>query len=139
MSSKYTPPEADSEHLEINVSPLIDVVFMLLIFFVVTAVFSRDPAVDINRPSATTAQRLEKETLLFAITASGRLYHGGAEIPLDKLRSLVERTPKTPLVVRADKQSRTERLIEVIDVARAAGARSVSVATRTPSSEIGAL
>ncbi|MCH6258210.1 biopolymer transporter ExbD [Puniceicoccaceae bacterium K14] len=117
---------------EINISPLIDMVFILLIFFIVTTVFVEETGVDVNKPQASSAQDLEKNSILIAITANGKVVYGGREISPTGVRSTVKRLSqkeKMPVIIQADKTVTTELLIRVIDEAKLAGAVSVNVST----------
>jgi len=112
-------------------SPLIDCVFLLLIFFVVTTVFVEETGVEVNKPRATTASQLEKESVLLSITADGRIVQGGRELPLSAVRGVVRRQlvdADTPVVLIADGAVSTRRLLEVMDECTLAGAARVSVA-----------
>lgn len=117
---------------EINMSPLIDMVFILLIFFIVTTVFVEETGVEVNKPQASSAQDLEKNSILIAITANGKVIYGGREIGPTGVRSTVKRLSqkdKMPVIIQADKTVTTELLIRVIDEAKLAGAQSVNVST----------
>jgi len=117
----------------IDLSPLIDVVFLLLIFFIVTTVFIKETGVEISKPRAASSQDLDKQAILIAVTAEGRVWHGGREIGNDGVRAVVaallEQTPTTPVIIRADAKAATEATVRVIDAAKLAGAESVSLAT----------
>jgi len=117
----------------IDISPLIDVVFLLLIFFIVTTVFVRETGVEISKPRAASSQDLDKQAILIAVTAEGRVWHGGREIGADGVRpvvaALLEETPDTPVIIRADANAATEATVRVIDGAKLGGAGSVSLAT----------
>jgi biopolymer transport protein ExbD len=118
---------------EINISPLIDIVFLLLIFFIVTTVFVEETGVTVSKPRAASAQDLDKNSILLAVTAEGRVYQGGREIGLDGVQAVVgailEDEPETPVVIRADASAATDATVGVIDAAKLAGATSVSLAT----------
>ncbi|EDY81596.1 transport energizing protein, ExbD/TolR family [Verrucomicrobiia bacterium DG1235] len=115
-------------------SPLIDMVFILLIFFIVTTVFVEETGVEVNKPQASSAQDLEKNSILIAITENGKVVYGGREIGPTGVRSTVKRLSqkeKMPVIIQADKTVTTELLIRVIDEAKLAGAESVNVSTDT--------
>lgn len=117
----------------IDISPLIDVVFLLLIFFIVTTVFVRETGVEISKPRAASSQDLDKQAILIAVTAEGRVWHAGREIGADGVRpvvaALLEEIPDTPVIIRADANAATEATVRVIDAAKLGGAASVSLAT----------
>ena len=79
----------DANASEINISPLIDVVFILLIFFIVTTVFVEETGVDVDKPRAASAQDLEKNSILIAVTSNGQVYQGGRSIGVSGVRSVV--------------------------------------------------
>lgn len=124
----------DTEEInEINISPLIDMVFILLIFFIVTTVFVEETGVDINRPEAASASMLEKNSILIAVTGKNQIVYGGREIGLSGVRPLVKRLtsqePDMPVIIQADTASQTGTTVKVVDEAKLGGAKAVSVAT----------
>ncbi|HMP74414.1 MAG TPA: biopolymer transporter ExbD [Kiritimatiellia bacterium] len=118
---------------EVNLSPLIDIVFLLLIFFMVTSVFIEETGVEIQTPSAMSAKDLEKNSILLAVTAEGEIFFDGQAIALNRLRGVVARLQRErprPVILLADEESRTGWLVRVIDECKLAGAEQVSVAAR---------
>ena len=127
---------SDTEELnEINISPLIDMVFILLIFFIVTTVFVEETGVEINRPEAASATMLEKNSILIAITSASKVVYGNREIGVSGVRPIVKRLtsqdPEIPVIIQADRGSLSETLVRVVDEAKLGGARAVSVATES--------
>jgi biopolymer transport protein ExbD len=121
------------EQTEINVAPLLDMVFILLIFFVVTAVFVDETGIEVQRPSAATAAPLENESLLLALTAEGRIVYSGRSYSLNSIRALIQRELSArdlPVIVQVDEQAPSGRLVDVIDECKLGGAQRVSVAAR---------
>lgn len=119
------------EGVEVNMSPLIDCVFLLLIFFIVTTVFVEETGVDIQKPQAASAQDLEKQSIMIALTADGRVVFGGREIGLAGIRGVVARQLRereAPVIILADGNARTSPLVDVIDECKLAGAKQVSIA-----------
>ncbi|MGB0257404.1 MAG: ExbD/TolR family protein [Coraliomargarita sp.] len=118
---------------EINVSPLIDIVFILLIFFIVTTVFVEETGVDVQRPEAASATDLEKNSILIAITEDGKVVYGGNEIGSNGVRGtvkrLLQREPDMPVIIQADKSASVELYTKVHDEAALAGAESIHLAT----------
>ncbi|HBR93789.1 MAG TPA: biopolymer transporter ExbD [Opitutae bacterium] len=117
---------------EINVSPLIDIVFILLIFFIVTTVFVEETGVEVSRPQAASASMLEKNSILIAITSEGNVVYGGREIGLSGVRGTVQRLLKSdemPVIVQVDKAVSIELYTKVHDAALLAGAKRISMAT----------
>ena len=118
---------------EINVSPLIDIVFILLIFFIVTTVFVEETGVYVQRPEAASANDLEKNSILIAITDDGKIVYGGNEIGSKGVRGIVkrllQREPNMPVIIQADKTASVDLYIKVHDEAALAGASSIHLAT----------
>ena len=117
---------------EINISPLIDVVFILLIFFIVTTVFVDETGVKVDKPRAASQQDIEKESILIGITAEGGVYYGGREIGIGGVRAVIRRLQQEkqrPVVIQADRETDTEKTIEVLDEAKIGGAQTVFVST----------
>ncbi len=132
LGSIVTTEEASAD---VNLSPLIDMVFLLLIFFMVTTVFVEETGVEVQKPRAASAEALQKTSILIAVTRDGRVVYGGQEVGVNRLRGLVARLLKTrdmPVIVIADEQAVTGRVVEVIDQCKLGGARQVSLAARRP-------
>lgn len=123
-------PQTESE---INMSPLIDIVFILLIFFVVTMVFVDDPGVEVKKPQASSAQELEKNSILFAVTAEGEVFHGGRRVGVDGVRavvsSLMSDDPDLPVVIQGDEMAAHGVIMKVTDGAQLGGAKRIFSAT----------
>lgn len=123
---------ADSESgIDVNMSPLIDCVFLLLIFFIVTTVFVEETGVDVDRPQAVSAVRLDRQSIMIALTPDGEIVYGGRTIALDSVRGVVARQLRErdmPVIILADRDSRTGRLVELMDECKLGGATHVSVA-----------
>jgi biopolymer transport protein ExbD len=121
---------------ELNMAPLIDMVFILLIFFLVTTSFVKETGIDVNRPTASTAVSQEKATILIGIDATNRIYIDHREVDVRAVRANVERAlaenPEGAVVVVADQASSTGMAIRVMDGCRMAGAQNVSLAARLP-------
>lgn len=125
--------EASSETAsEINISPLIDVVFILLIFFIVTTVFVEETGVEINKPRAATQHDLEKNSILIGVTPNGQVFYGGREIGVSGVRATVSRLlnqESMPVIIQADRDTPTESTVRVLDEAKLGGALHVFVST----------
>lgn len=119
----------------IDMSPLLDVVFILLIFFIVTTVFVKETGVEVDKPQAISIEKMEQTAILLAITDTGDVFYDGTNIGVAGVRGIVEqlqqREPR-PVVIQADKSVPTQRLLEVIDGAKLAGAKTVNLAALTP-------
>ncbi len=123
---------AKRQTIELNIAPLIDMVFILLIFFLVTTSFVKETGVEINRPAASTAVSKEKADILIGVTKDNRIFMDKREIDIRAVRANVERAlaenPEGGVVIVADKESLTGIAIKVMDGCRLAGAKNVSIA-----------
>lgn len=118
----------------VDIAPLIDIVFILLIFFLVTATFVKDTGVQVSRPQASLVQTLEPTSMRVSVTSDGDVYTGGHRVSLDELRakvgSFIARERTRAVIVIPDEDVPARRLIEVMDAARLGGATDVALATR---------
>lgn len=122
----------ESGDTEINMSPLIDCVFILLIFFIVTTTFVEETGVEVDKPQAASASRLEKNSILIALTDKGEVVYGGREIGVSGVQPLVKRMLQKediPVIIQADTAAVSGLLVRIIDEAKLAGAQKVNVAT----------
>lgn len=120
------------EESEVNLTPMLDVVFIMLIFFIVTASFVKESGIDISRPPAATAERKEKGNILIAITNSDQIWIDRRQVDPRALRANIERlhaeNPQGSVIIQADVESKNGLLVTVMDAARLAGVNSVSLA-----------
>jgi len=117
--------------VEVNMSPLIDCVFLLLIFFIVTTVFVEETGVEIQKPQAVSAQDMDKHSIVLALTPDGRIFYGQRQIGLASVCGVVSRQlqeQQVPVIILADRDARTAPLVDLIDECKLAGARNVSIA-----------
>ncbi|GBC62340.1 biopolymer transporter ExbD [Desulfonema ishimotonii] len=125
-----------SKGAEINMAPLLDMVFILLIFFIVTTSFVKESGVEIQRPTAKSAMPREKVHLMVEVTQTGDLFIEGKSIDIRSLRARMKRfiveTPGGSVVIVADRQSSTGTVIRVLDESRLAGVENISVSARKP-------
>ena len=120
------------QHQGIDMSPLLDVVFILLIFFIVTTVFVRETGVEVDKPQAVSASQLQQLVILVAITDNGGVYYDGSNIGVEGVRPTLEqllRERARPVVLQVDKNVPADLLVKVLDGAKLAGALQVSLAT----------
>lgn len=119
---------------EINMTPLIDMIFIILIFFIVTSSFVKEAGIDVNRPNAKTAVSQERANIMIAVTRDGEVWIDRTKVDPRVVRSHVARLhaehPEGSVVVLADEESRTGLVVQVVDQARLAGVANVAVATR---------
>jgi len=124
--------QSDSDESEVNLTPMLDVVFIMLIFFIVTASFVKEAGIDISRPPAATAERKERGNILVAITENDQIWIDRRQVDPRALRANIERlhaeNPQGSVVIQADKSSKNGLLVQVMDAARLAGVTSVSLA-----------
>jgi biopolymer transport protein ExbD len=122
------------DKVEINMGPLIDMVFLLLIFFVVTTSFVKESGIDVQKSTAATAQVKERGNILIGVTQEGDIYMEGKRVDIRSVRPLIERAlaedPESGVVIVADKRSQTGAVVQVMDQCRLAGAKDVSLAAK---------
>ena len=122
----------DEEEDAVNLTPMLDVVFIMLIFFIVTASFVKEAGIDVNRPDAATAERKERGNILVAITENGQIWINKRQVDPRAVRANIERmhaeNPQGSVVIQADENSRNGLLVQVMDAARLAGVYEVSIA-----------
>jgi len=126
----------EEEETEINLTPMLDVVFIMLIFFIVTAVFVKDPGVEVTRPSATTAFIPEKGSIFIAVTSQNEIWVDKRSVGQEGVRAAIERlhteNPEGGVVIQADAEAANEFVINVMDAAKAAGITDVTIAASVP-------
>lgn len=130
MRHRHTRPAGSGAGL--NVTPLIDMVFILLIFFAVNSSFVKETGVEVDRPIAQTAERQDQAGILIAVTKNGEVWIEQQQIDLRAVRGHVERlhaeSPEASALILADKRSETGIVMQVLDQARLAGIARVAVA-----------
>lgn len=130
--SKVLQEQEEAE--EINMTPMLDVVFILLIFFIVTASFVKEAGIEVNRPEAATAVKKERANILVAISDKGDIWINKRKVDVRAVQANIERlkaeNPQGTVVIQADKKATTDVLIKVMDSARAAGVYDVSIAAQ---------
>lgn len=126
--------QEQDEKEDIDMTPMLDVVFILLIFFIVTASFVKEAGIDVNRPEAATAVKKQRANILVAISEKGDIWINKRKIDIRAVQANIERmkaeNPQGTVVIQADKKSTTDTLIKVMDAARAAGVFDVSIAAQ---------
>ena len=123
------------EESDINLTPMLDVVFIMLIFFIVTATFIKQAGIEVMRPEALTAEQKPTVSVLVAIGETGEIWIDKQKVDPTAVRAHIERlhaeNPKGGLVVQADRGAKSEKLMAVLAAARAAGLTEVAIATDT--------
>ena len=122
----------EADESEVNLTPMLDVVFIMLIFFIVTASFVKESGIDVNRPNAATAEVKAKGNILVAISDTGQIWIDKRQVDIRAVRANIERlhaeNPQGAVVIQADKDSKNGLLVQVMDAARSAGVLNVSIA-----------
>ncbi|MGI9345318.1 MAG: ExbD/TolR family protein [Gammaproteobacteria bacterium] len=123
---------AVEEQNEIDMTPMLDVVFIMLIFFIVTANFVKEPGLEVSRPDSETAEQQENAGILVAVGQQGDVYMDGRRIDVRQVKANVLRLraerPDAAVVIRADSLATADIITEVMDGIRAAGVRDISLA-----------
>lgn len=125
----------ENDDVGVDMSPLMDCVFILLIFFIVTTTFVEETGVEVDKPQAASSVQLEKTSILLALTEKGEVVYGGREIGVGGVQPLVKRMLQkedVPVIIQADASSQSGLLVRIIDEAKLAGATKVSLASRKP-------
>lgn len=126
----YTPNPRKTPVLQL--APMIDVVFLLLIFFMVATSFPDDTGVEIEKPDASTAAALPRDNLLFAVTQDEKYYTSGKQISAAEARHLIASAvmgrPEIAIIVQIDRRASSGALVTFLDLAREAGAQNLSIA-----------
>ena len=124
--------ENDDE--QINLTPMLDVVFIMLIFFIVTATFVKEVGLDVNQPDEDRPKNVDpdKKSIVVRISSRDRIIIGGRDVDWRAVRANIERlhaeNPKAPVVIQPHAESRTEAMIHIMDSARLAGVYNISLA-----------
>jgi len=123
---------AAEEESNIDITPMLDVVFIMLIFFIVTATFVKETGIDVNKPDAPTAEVKTKANILIAIDASDNIWIDRRRVDPRSVRPNIERlhaeNPQGSVVIQADKKSTNEMLVLVMDASRQAGVFNIALA-----------
>ena len=125
--------QAVAEEDELNLTPMLDVVFILLIFFIVTANFIKEPGLEVNRPDAETSTIQENAAILIAIGNNDDIWIDGRRIDVRQVKAnvtkLLAENPQGSVVIQADEQASADAIIKVIDQSRDAGVYAISLAS----------
>ena len=123
---------SEPDDIGVDLTPMLDVVFIMLIFFIVTASFVKESGVDVNRPNAVTAERNERGNILVAITADDQIWIDRRQVDPRAVRAHIERmhaeNPQGAVVIQADENSKNGLLVQVMDAAKLAGVANISLA-----------
>ena len=124
---------AVAEEEDINLTPMLDVVFILLIFFIVTANFIKEPVLEVNRPDAETSNIQENAAILIAIGATNDIWIDGRRVDVRQVKAnitkLLADNPQGSVVIQADEKAQADAIIQVMDQSREAGVYAISLAS----------
>lgn len=132
---RFGESKGDENESPIDIAPvnMIDLMLILLIFFIVSTSFVEEPGVEVDKPQAASSVKLEKSSIIIALTKNGEVVYGGRELGISGVQPLVKRMLQkedVPIIIQADSDAQTGLLVRIIDEAKLAGAIKVSVATR---------
>ena len=131
MAEDFRILEKDDESADINIGPLIDMVFILLIFFVITTNFTRQTGIDVTKPKAQTAVSQGQKVILIGISREGTIHAYGRQMSPERLQALVQeevlKRPDLSVVIVSDRQAEIGKAVEVMDLCSLAGAKKVSI------------
>mgnify|MGYP001811864879 FL=1 len=130
QANRFSRTDEDSD---INLTPMLDVVFIMLIFFIVTATFIKQAGIDVLRPEAQTGEQKPTVSVLVAISGNGDIWIDKKKVDVTAVRAHIERihaeNPKGGLVIQADRDAKSEKLMAVLNAARGAGLTEVAIST----------
>ena len=123
----------NDEDLEINLTPMLDIVFIMLIFFIVTAVFVKEAGVQVNKPVAVNATDQKRVSILIAITENNEVWINRKAVEVEAVRAIVEKlhleNVKGTVSIQADKKAKAGLTMQVMAAVRLAGVPNVSIST----------
>ncbi|MCY3732370.1 MAG: biopolymer transporter ExbD, partial [Rhodospirillaceae bacterium] len=121
---------------EINLTPMLDVVFIMLIFFIVTAVFVKEPGIQVDRPEAVTAVIPDRGSIFVAVSSANEFWIDQRNVDLAGLKPVIERlhaeNPEGGVVIQADNEAQNEFVLAAMDAAKEAGVTDVTLAAVVP-------
>ena len=131
MRREYKRYTGEDEQLSIDMTPMLDIVFIMLIFFIVTTSFIKVSGIDVDKPKASSAKRVKKQAIIIAIGSDGTILVDKKRIDIRALRHQIERlysdNPKAAVVISADSASRTGLLVRVMDQVKLAGVEHIAI------------
>jgi biopolymer transport protein ExbD len=124
------------EETELDMTPMLDIVFIMLIFFIVTTSFVKESGVTVSTPQASTASKQENANIFIAITASGEVWIDRRPVDPRSIRAVVARlhadNPEGSVIIQSDENSPTGVLVEIMDQVRLAGVEGIAIAAEKP-------
>ena len=129
---RHSHTEQETSAANVNLTPLIDMVFILLIFFMVTASFTKESGIEVDRPSAQTTIRQEQASLIISVNKEGEVWIDNKHVDIRAIRSHIEQlhaqNPEGTVIIMADKNALTGATIDVLDQVRLSGVSNVAIA-----------
>ena len=123
--------EQEQEEANVDITPMLDVVFIMLIFFIVTATFIKESGIDVDKPESATAVVQENASILISIDPNDKIYIERRQVDIRSVRSIVERlhaeNPEASVVIQADEDSKNDTLVQVMDASRRAGVYEIAL------------
>ena len=123
--------DQEQDETNVDITPMLDVVFIMLIFFIVTATFVKEAGIDVDKPEAATAVVEEKGSILIAIDSKNKIWIERRQVDMRSVRSIIERlhaeNPESSVVIQADKDSHNNTLVQVMDASRRAGVYGIAL------------
>ena len=122
----------DNEMTDINISPLIDMVFILLIFFIVTTVFVEERGMGVNKPSPVSANNMDKDTIVFKLTGTGQVLYKDSDVGVGGIRAIVRQETareQLPVIVNVQEGAVAGLIVRVIDESKLGGAANISLSS----------
>ncbi|ODP98004.1 biopolymer transporter ExbD [Salinivibrio sp. MA427] len=133
MKRRYS--NEGNEEAAIDMTPMLDIVFIMLIFFIVTTSFVKEAGIDVNRPSANTAQTVSKGNIMVAVGPAGDVWVDKRRVDVDAVRANIERlraeSPEGAVVIQADQEASAGVVVDVMDQIKMAGVDSISIAAKS--------
>lgn len=132
IHKKIASQSDEADGPEINLSPLIDCVFILLIFYIVTTVFVEESGIEVNKPDSASSRQLDKNSLQIAISSNNEIFYGGSEIGIEGVSGIIRRQladQKVPVIIQTDRGADHGIFSEVYGAAKAAGADEITFST----------
>ncbi len=124
------------EDAEINMTPMLDIVFIMLIFFIVTAAFVKEAGIQVTKPEAAMSIQKPRTSIIIGISENGEIWINHKKVDLKSVRPVLERliaeNPRGTVIIQADKEAKAGLALDVLDAARAAKAADVAISTRKP-------
>jgi biopolymer transport protein ExbD len=131
----FSAAQQQEDDSAIDLTPMLDVVFIMLIFFIVTASFIKEAGIDVTRPKAETAYKQDKANIFIALSPNGEIWIDRKNVPPSQLKATITKlkaeNPQGAVIIQADKESKSKQLMQVMDAARDAGITDIAVATES--------